>query len=43
VALHHYGDPDFQHRPPNYNQGVPLAKIRDRLTARGHAAALGAS
>ena len=40
VALHHLGDPAF-HRPPTYNQGVPIDKIRDRLARTGRADALG--
>ena len=39
VALHHYGDP--QYHQPKYNQGIPIGKIRDRLTRVGRAAALG--
>jgi hypothetical protein len=38
LALHHYGDPGFDHPP--YNQGIPIGKIRDRLDA-GARAALG--
>jgi trypsin-like peptidase/effector-associated domain 1 (EAD1)-containing protein len=34
IALHHYGDPGAGH-PPKFNQGVPIAAIRHRLTARG--------
>ena len=29
VALHHLGDPAYDH-PPAYNQGVPIDKIRAR-------------
>lgn len=39
IALHHFGDPDFDH--PNYNQGVPVAAIRERLTRQGKAGVLG--
>jgi hypothetical protein len=39
IALHHYGDPAFNH--PRYNQGVPVHLIRARLTRRGKAALLG--
>jgi Trypsin-like peptidase domain/Effector-associated domain 1 len=40
IALHHYGDPEYNH--PRYNQGVPIAAIRERLTRQGKADALGA-
>jgi hypothetical protein len=40
VALHHFGDPAWQ-SPASYNQGVPIALIRDRLVADGHADAVG--
>jgi hypothetical protein len=40
VALHHLGDPAYNH-PPAYNQGVPIDKIRDRLVKTGKAHALG--
>ena len=40
VALHHLGDPAYDH-PPAYNQGVPIDKIRERLTKAGKASALG--
>jgi Trypsin-like peptidase domain/Effector-associated domain 1 len=40
VALHHLGDPAYDH-PPAYNQGVPIDKIRARLAAHGMAKALG--
>lgn len=39
VALHHYGDPAFGH--PKYNQGVPVAAIRERLRRQGKEGALG--
>jgi Trypsin-like peptidase domain/Effector-associated domain 1 len=39
VALHQFGDPG-QH-PPTYNQGIPIAAVRERLTAQGKAALLG--
>jgi hypothetical protein len=29
IALHHYGDPAWQ--APQFNQGIPINKIRDRL------------
>lgn len=34
VALHHYGDPAFNQRP-NWNQGIPIGKIRERLRRQG--------
>ena len=34
VALHHLGDPAYDH-PAAYNQGVPIDKIRTRLTKTG--------
>lgn len=40
VALHHLGDPAYDH-PPAYNQGVPIDKIRARLTRAGVAESLG--
>jgi hypothetical protein len=40
IALHHYGDPAFSH-PAQYNQGIPINKIREQLVKRGMAAALG--
>jgi hypothetical protein len=40
VALHHLGDPAYDH-PPAYNQGVPIDKIRSRIAAKGKSAALG--
>ncbi|MBA4065530.1 MAG: serine protease [Isosphaera sp.] len=40
VALHHLGDPAYDH-PPAYNQGVPIDKVRARVAAAGKAAALG--
>jgi trypsin-like peptidase/effector-associated domain 1 (EAD1)-containing protein len=40
IALHHYGDPDYNH-PANYNQGIPIGRVRTLLTARGKAAHLG--
>ncbi len=39
VALHHYGDESFGHPP--FNQGIPVTLIRQRLTDKGEAAALG--
>jgi V8-like Glu-specific endopeptidase len=42
VALHHLGDPAYDH-PPSYNQGVPINKIRDRLAISGKIQALGGS
>lgn len=45
VALHHYGDPKNSgtnlRRFGDYNQGVPIGLIRDRLTRLDKAAALG--
>jgi hypothetical protein len=41
VALHHYGDPAYKH--PQYNQGIPIARIRDRLTRQGKADVLAAA
>jgi hypothetical protein len=41
VALHHLGDPAYDH-PPAYNQGVPIDKVRARIAANGCAAAFGA-
>jgi hypothetical protein len=40
VALHHYGDPSWQH--PKFNQGVPIELIRRRIETKGLANALGA-
>jgi V8-like Glu-specific endopeptidase len=40
VALHHLGDPAYDH-PPAYNQGVPIHLIRRRIEAQGKASALG--
>jgi hypothetical protein len=40
VALHHYGDPDRGH-DPEWNQGVPIGVIRDRLGRTGKLTALG--
>jgi hypothetical protein len=40
VALHHLGDPAYDH-PAAYNQGVPIDKIRDRIVKAGKADALG--
>jgi len=39
IALHHYGDPAYNH--PRYNQGVPIGAIRRRLTQHGRAGVLG--
>lgn len=33
LALHHYGDPAWQH--PLFNQGVPIALVTRRLIAKG--------
>jgi V8-like Glu-specific endopeptidase len=41
VALHHFGDPAYEH-PPSYNQGVPIDLIQKRIAAQGKADALGA-
>ena len=38
VALHHLGDPAYDH-PPTYNQGVPIDRIRTRLMKTPAAAA----
>lgn len=40
VALHHYGDPE-EHHPPEWNQGVPISMIRERLRRAGQASVLG--
>lgn len=40
VALHHYGDPQ-QVQDPQFNQGVPIELVRQRIIANGRAAALG--
>ena len=40
IALHHYGDAKYQHKP-RFNQGVPIAAIRKRIVEGGHADALG--
>jgi hypothetical protein len=39
VALHHFGDP--LHQQAEFNQGVPIAAIRARLTRKGVAQNLG--
>jgi V8-like Glu-specific endopeptidase len=39
VALHHYGDPQWQ--APLFNQGVPIQLIRQRIEAQGFGNALG--
>lgn len=43
VALHHYGDPAFHAftKAGDWNQGIPIAMIRSRLTRLGKASALG--
>jgi hypothetical protein len=41
VALHHLGDPAYDH-PPAYNQGVPIHLIRNRVTGHGQGDAFGA-
>jgi hypothetical protein len=44
IALHHYGDPKYSggdRRRGDWNQGVPVGLIRDRLTRLGKADALG--
>lgn len=33
IALHHYGDPEWQ--APKFNQGIPIHKIRERLGRKG--------
>jgi len=40
IALHHYGDAKYGHKP-RFNQGVPIAAIRQRIEERGHAGVLG--
>jgi Trypsin-like peptidase domain/Effector-associated domain 1 len=40
LALHHYGDPAFNH-PPEYNQGIPIGAIRNRLERLGKTSLLG--
>jgi hypothetical protein len=40
VALHHYGDPNWQ--KPLFNQGVPIELIRARIDKDGFGNALGA-
>jgi hypothetical protein len=40
VALHHYGDPTFW-GAPNWNQGIPIWMIRQRLERNHNADALG--
>jgi hypothetical protein len=39
IALHHYGDP--LHDKAQYNQGIPVSMIRDRLRRNGKEGALG--
>jgi hypothetical protein len=39
IALHHYGDPEYDH--PRYNQGIPINAIRERLVRIGRAEVLG--
>jgi len=41
VALHHLGDPAYDH-PPSYNQGVLIDLIKKRIDAQGKGEALGA-
>jgi hypothetical protein len=41
VALHHAGDPDYTPMyAPTFNEGVPIAAIRERVTRRGAAAGI---
>ena len=40
IALHHYGDPVYSH-PAQYNQGVPIHLIRERLVKANKSSALG--
>ena len=40
VALHHYGDPAWQ-RLPEFNQGIPIHLIQQRLNAKGLGDGLG--
>jgi len=43
VALHHNGDPKYlRGQRPDFNQGIPVAAIRQLLAARGKADLLGA-
>ena len=39
VALHHYGDPQWQ--APLFNQGVPIQLIRQRIETQGLGNVLG--
>jgi Trypsin-like peptidase domain len=39
AALHHLGDPAS--KAPGYNQGIPIALVRERLVKRGHGALIG--
>jgi hypothetical protein len=39
IALHHYGDP--LHDQAQYNQGIPISAIRERLERQGKAAFIG--
>jgi V8-like Glu-specific endopeptidase len=39
LALHHFGDP--AHKPPAYNQGIPIDAIRARLTRQSKDSVLG--
>jgi hypothetical protein len=39
VALHHYGDPSYNHA--KYNQGIPIDRIRSRLQRQKKVNALG--
>jgi hypothetical protein len=43
VALHHSGDPKYEKfgRKPEYNEGIPMAAIRQLLDERGTASLLG--
>lgn len=41
IALHHYGDP--LHDKAQYNQGIPISTIRERLKRAGVEGALGGS
>jgi len=35
VALHHAGDPDYTKLVGDYNQGIPIGRILERMAARG--------
>jgi hypothetical protein len=35
VALHHAGDPDYTKLLGDYNQGIPIARVLERMAGRG--------